>query len=314
MLYKFKIRQLRAYHALMETGSVTRAAEVLNLSQPTVSRQISLLEDAVGFKLFHRIGGNKIVPSEFGERFYHEVEVTLRGLEGLPNIAYGVQANRVTRFKILATHPILNADFFISAIDAFCIENPEVQLRIEACTRSTIESAIVARQADIGFAALPVEHPLLNVRGLVETEAVLAVPNEHALSTKRTACLEDVSNEVLLLDRGRPNLPHFARFGRQWPLKKPVQLDVQLSATALRFVAAGCGVALVDPLAFDYFSCRGIRMVPWRPSIELSYGLFFQSEMERSGDFIKLVNHFERAASRWANAILTEMPTAGAGV
>lgn len=299
MLYKFKIRQLRAYHALVEIGSVTRAAEVLGLSQPTVSRQISLLEDAVGFKLFHRIGGNKIVPTEFGERFYREVEMTLRGLEDLPNIAFGIQANRVKRFKIFATHPVLNADFFISAVSSFCKENPEVQLRIEACARSTIESAIIARQADVGFAALPIEHPLLNIRTLAETEAVLAVPTGHALSDKQVACLEDVSDEVLLLDRGRPNLPHFAKFGRQWPLKKPVQLDVQLSATALRFVAAGHGLALVDPLAFDYFSTRGIRMVPWRPSIRLSYGLFFQSDMQRSSHFLKLLSHFQDAAAHW---------------
>ncbi len=308
MPYRFKVRQLRAYHALMETGSVTRAAEVLNLSQPTVSRQISLLEDAVGFELFRRIGGNKIVPTELGERFYQDAGMTLRGLEDLPNIAYGIQSNRKTRFKIFATHPILSADFFISALDKFCRENPEVQLRVEACTRATIESAIVARHADIGLAALPTEHPLLTVEELVRTEAMLAVPAGHRLAVRNEARLEDIANEVLLLDRGAPNLPHFAKFGRQWAVRKAVQLDIQLPATALRLVEIGHGVALVDPLAFDYFSSRDIRMLAWRPSIELSYGLFFQPDMQRSGEFTRLVRHLRREAAFWNGHISRKEP------
>ena len=48
------LKQLRAFMIVAETGNVTRAAELLNLVQPAVSRQLRLLEENFGVPLFHR--------------------------------------------------------------------------------------------------------------------------------------------------------------------------------------------------------------------------------------------------------------------
>src|SRR5262245_16173204 len=52
--FAMDIRQLRAFLTVADTGNVTRAAELLNLVQPAVSRQLGLLEDDIGAKLFER--------------------------------------------------------------------------------------------------------------------------------------------------------------------------------------------------------------------------------------------------------------------
>ena len=54
---RLKPRQLEVFNALFDAGSVSRAAERLNLSQPAVSVALGNLEDQLGFRLFHRDRG-----------------------------------------------------------------------------------------------------------------------------------------------------------------------------------------------------------------------------------------------------------------
>ena len=51
---KFKIRQLEAFRAVAETGSMTKAANQLGISQPAVSRLVSDFSNTVGFEVFQR--------------------------------------------------------------------------------------------------------------------------------------------------------------------------------------------------------------------------------------------------------------------
>lgn len=73
------IRQLRTILAIAETGSLTRAAELLHVVQPALSRQLKQLEDELGTPLFerNRLGMVLTIP---GRRFVDQVRVSLRGL------------------------------------------------------------------------------------------------------------------------------------------------------------------------------------------------------------------------------------------
>src|SRR5689334_8808011 len=62
-----RLTQLRSFHAVATTGSFTRAAEKLHVSQPTVTTQVKLLEDSYKVELFHRTG-RRVRPTELGER------------------------------------------------------------------------------------------------------------------------------------------------------------------------------------------------------------------------------------------------------
>ena len=80
-----RYRQLEAFRAVMLAGSVTQAAEMLNVSQPAVSFAIRQLEHAIGKTLFHR-GHRKITLSDEGERLLaacrqHLYNVVMAALE-----------------------------------------------------------------------------------------------------------------------------------------------------------------------------------------------------------------------------------------
>lgn len=303
MAYLIRIRQLRAYNTLMQTGSMTRAAELLNLSQPTISRQLALLEEAVGFPLFDRMGGGRIVATDDGKRFFRAIEGTLLGLEELPRIAHGIRAFRRVRLRIVATTPLLHSGLLISALDMFCRQNPDVQLRIEWSPRNHIESVVVSRQADIGVAALPTEHRSLATTELLSTEAVAVVPTDHDLAGKEVVGVDDIPRNQLVLDRGRPLVPHFTSLGAEWPQSARVQLDAQQALTGLKLVAAGQGLTICDPLSATSYPDRRLKLIRWQPAIELKYGYFLAKGRQRMPIVDSLASCLKLAVGKWAATV-----------
>ncbi len=75
-------RQLETFAAVMKAGTISRAAELLGVTQPGVSRAIAELEKSLGFLLFDRIR-NRIVATPEGKLFYAQVEASFLGMDSL---------------------------------------------------------------------------------------------------------------------------------------------------------------------------------------------------------------------------------------
>ena len=292
-------RQLRAYRALVETGSVTRAAEALNLSQPTISRQISMLEQTLGFKLFDRLGNNRLVPSVLGERFYREVEGTLQGLEELSWIARGISTSQRERIRVHATPPVLNSDFFIHALDTFSQNFPDVEIRVQWNVRPQIEASVVGRRADIGLSAGPAEHPALEDTQLLALNAVMAVPKGHPVASKKTANMEDVTMRELLLDQGRPIVPHNVQIGPAWPALEPGPINMQTSDNAVRLVSKGNRVTICEPLSCEWFQDT-VAFIPYEPTIRLNYSFYQVKDRHRSEAQLEFARQLGQSAQDWS--------------
>lgn len=257
-----------------------------------------MLEQTLGVKLFERLGNNRLVPSELGERFYQQIEGTLQGLEELTWIAQGISTSQRERIRISATPPVLNSDFFIAAVNRFTRDHPDVELRVQWNIRSQIESVVVGRRADIGVCAGPSEHPALLDTPLLHLNAALAVPVSHPLANSEEASLEDVSPRDLLLDQGRPILPPMANTGTGWLASEPGPLDVQMSVTAMRLVSTGCRVAICEPLSCEWFG-ETVAFVPYRPAIDLNYGCFQLRDRPPSEAERALVAQLVKSANEW---------------
>ena len=76
------LRQLEAFRATMRSGSITGAAKLLHISQPSVSRLIAELESSLGFQLFTRTG-HGLVSSVEARKFQQSVESMFIGMDKL---------------------------------------------------------------------------------------------------------------------------------------------------------------------------------------------------------------------------------------
>ena len=84
------IRQIEAFHAFMETGSVTHAGERLGISQPAVSKLLKGFGESCGFKLFMRSNG-RLVPTLEARLVASEVEKLIAGTERIERVVAAVR-------------------------------------------------------------------------------------------------------------------------------------------------------------------------------------------------------------------------------
>src|SRR6185312_10833924 len=95
------MQRLRAFQAVMKTGSVTSAASELMLTQPAVSKLLKALELELGFPLFNR-SKRRLTPSAQGMAFHQRAERVLADIEELALIARNVAQNRLGELRLVA--------------------------------------------------------------------------------------------------------------------------------------------------------------------------------------------------------------------
>ena len=83
------LRQLEAFRAVILGQTVTRAAEMLCISQPAATRLIASLEEDIGFSLFDRIKG-RLQPTPEAMTLYQEVQRSLLGVERIARTAQDI--------------------------------------------------------------------------------------------------------------------------------------------------------------------------------------------------------------------------------
>src|SRR5688500_16567981 len=146
---KITLRHIEAFKAVVETGSMRRAAEVLFISQPAVSKLIGAFERAVGFAAFERIRG-RLSPTIEGQLIYREVERAFVGLVQIENVASEIRSRTRGRLFVGAI-PALSAGLLQSAIQRFLRDRPNVQVHVETLNAQRLIEVVASGRADVAF-------------------------------------------------------------------------------------------------------------------------------------------------------------------
>lgn len=190
-------RQLRMLVAIADEGTVTRAAAVLNVSQPALSHGLRALERSVGVSLFAR-RPRGLVPTEAGERLLRTARVVLREIE---RARTDVSRGSIGRGELLriSTECYTAYHWLPPVFQAFRERCPGVELRVipsaighplKALREEALDVAIgVRREAYAGF----VYHELF------EDELVVVMPPDHPLASEPFATPQHFADEHLLL-------------------------------------------------------------------------------------------------------------------
>ncbi|MCJ7873269.1 LysR family transcriptional regulator [Phaeobacter sp. J2-8] len=299
------VQQLRAFHALMKIGHMTRAAEFLHVAQPTISRQLQLLEESLGFRTFDRKSGGRLTPTKEGQLLFEQLERTLTTLDALPEISRGIRHYESRRLRVAATTPALNSDILINAVAALREANPHSTLHLERVRRENIEMVVANAEAEIGFCAMPIANSALDVVPLVSTRAVAVVAPFHRLADRPFLSIDDVPSEELIL---ATTATIGGRLQRRDHVDDapPPPVRVHLVLTGLRLAAAGLGVLVCDPLTATAFRAQNIRILPWRPDIRIDFCCIVSKERRGGVVLDKLVQHLRRSAGDWQTAFEAE--------
>jgi DNA-binding transcriptional LysR family regulator len=274
------IRQIEAFRAVMETGSVTRAAEQLYVSQPAVSKLLRALSDRCGFPLFVRRGSG-LVPTPEARLMAVEVERTFSGIERIAEVAQALRESRWGQVTI-AAFPALAMRFLPGALSPFLAERPDVRLSLFSRTSPRVGDLTANQQVDIGLSLLPVEHPYVRSEVVARFALVCAVPAGHPLTAKAVVQAEDLRDERFI-SLGREDRSRFvvdAAFRGRVP--QNIQIEAQMAESACAFVASGLGVAIVPPFATREYAEDRLIARPFEPRVMMDIWLHVPVSREPS--------------------------------
>ncbi|MCJ7873439.1 LysR family transcriptional regulator [Phaeobacter sp. J2-8] len=302
MTKRLGLRQLRAFHAVIVTGSVTAAAERLNLTQPAISKQLSDLEHAIRLRLFDRRSGRAATPTQQGLDFFRAIEATIVGLEEIETIASDIEHRNTTRIRIAATPPLINSAPLMAATSRFIADHPDVRIALEPRHRIEIEDWVVARHIDLALALLPSNHPGLTETPLVETRAVVVMPADHRLAAQETVSPEDIQDDRLILPSRQPLRTRIDAALNKAGLHVSAQLESSSAITCCRMAASGLGVALCDPFSPTSFVGSGLITRPWRPEVHLTYGILQSKQHALDNRTKRIMSYLKVEFERFATA------------
>src|SRR3954447_24964307 len=256
--------------ALRETRNITRAAELLGVPQPTVSRRLAALADALGAPL--------TVPDGRGIRLTRAAELLAEAAErGLAALDSGVRLAREevspeSGHVLLGFLHLLGRSLVPSLLRGYRARYPGVRFTLVQGSRQDMVDRLAGGELDLALLAPLPSVPALASVGLVEEEILLSVPSGHRLAERSSVRVAELADEeFVLLEQGygvrtlTDDLCAAAGFTPR------IAFEGQESDTVRGLVAAGLGVALLP--RFGPGTPAGVAEVPLSPRPYRTIGL-----------------------------------------
>jgi LysR family transcriptional regulator, pca operon transcriptional activator len=172
-----KLRQIRLFLQIADSGGLTAAGVLLGLSQPAVSKSLAELEDLLGVKLFARLGRRLVLTPE-GDAFRRHAKEAVASLDAGAQAMRGENGRRRISVGLL---PTVSTRFFPAVVGRFLQDPPTVTLSVETGSHPFLLEKLRGRQMDMMIGRMPnaVEMPGLDFEYLYEEPIVAVVKAGH---------------------------------------------------------------------------------------------------------------------------------------
>ena len=265
------VQQLRCFVAVADEGQFTRAAEQLEVAQPSLSAQIGRLEQALGVSLFYRAhrpvtltdAGVELLP--LARRVLGSVNDVLRGVAD-------VEALRRGQVTVGAT-PSLGSSLLPRVLSSFHQHYPEIALTVVERHSDDLASQLESGTLDVAVAILPMARDTLEVTVLAVEELCVIVAPDHPLARRqRDPRRGPARRRDDHVPRGlRPALHDDPRVRARRRFAPTIGLDGAEVGSVHAYVAAGLGAAVVPSIVAA--GAPGVRTLRLTPRLERTIGL-----------------------------------------
>ena len=265
MSINFELLDLRAFLAVFDLGTFHKAAELLNLSQPALSRRIQGLEARLGTHLLERstrhvaptAAGRKLEP--IARRMLDEFDSSLLSLSGIGER----QSGQIT----IASIPSAATFLLPRVIKQFNRRYPLIRVRVLDRSPQEALECVMLGEVEFGINMIGSTETEVTFSHLLDDPYVFVCHHDHLLARKRKVSWRDLSGHRLVRI-GRPNSGNRA-FLDGALAKAGVQLDwfyeVNNLTTSLGLVEAGLGASVLPRLAMPHVPHPVISVIPIRP-------------------------------------------------
>lgn len=283
-------KHIRAIHAVIITGSVTAAAERLNVTQPALSNRLRDAEERIGFELFERRAG-RLVPNTNAMLLFDEIERSFVGLQHIETLCQRIRQQRRRRLSIAAT-PAFAAVVLPRVLAAIRSRTDDVYFTVESRSAEHVAALTSSRKADIGFALDMPPIPGVRSEVLAEAPMVCYLPRRHRLARRTgTVRAEELRDEPMIsLSRSEGIEQVVANaFQVTGGLPAPV-VECPAALAACAMAASGVGFVIFDPLPFSLLDPRSVAVRAFEPAANLVYRAFWSESRSQPAELEELIS------------------------
>ncbi len=194
------IAELEALKAVAETGSFTRAADRLGMSQPGLSRQIQRLERELGTRLLERRGSGAVLTDTGRESMQFAIR-TISDFDALVS-RFGPDPSALTGVIRIAASST-PAEFLVPALVAeFTTEHTGISVEVLVADSAQVARTLGDRQADLGLSGMPSFSVGYTAVSMSKDEVVLAVSSKHRFADQRSITIDQLRDENIIEREG----------------------------------------------------------------------------------------------------------------
>lgn len=259
ILRRPSFRQLEALVAVLETGSVTRAAERMHVSQPAISRLIASLEADVGYPMFRRAGG-RIVPTAEAALLREEIQGALSAVDRVSRRA--LQLGSLTHGQLtVCAFPLFAATTLPQLLSRFHATHPEIPIVLNGMSFHRLLETVATQRADFAISELPPHANGIVAEHLCRYQAVCIVRPDHPFAALSRVPLTAFAQEhFILLGEEDERQPAVSRAFQNLAIELQYPIEVSLAASACAWVATAGGCSVVDPFSAGEWRGQLVRV------------------------------------------------------
>jgi LysR family transcriptional regulator, low CO2-responsive transcriptional regulator len=242
------LHALRLFHHVAKQGSVTKAAEQLNISQPAVTSQIKKLERELGLQLLSP-QGRGILLTEAGTRLAMESGRLFALERNIEQTIDDYKKGSTGRLLIAATY--LPANFLLPAsIARYKQQYPNVDIQFTTTSSANAIDLLLRYEADIAFiGGARQDHPLLNSMQWHEDEMWFVVHKNHRLAAQEISLAELIKEPIVFREKGSYSREQLIALCQIHRLHLPkIGLQMNGFSELIRVVSEGYGVAFLSAM------------------------------------------------------------------
>lgn len=272
--------QLKYFQAMANIRHFTRAARMVDVSQPALSRSMSKLERELGVRLFKRSEGEIELTAE-GSRLLRHVDRILREVESAKEEARIIRTGAQPSFKLSFIHS-LGSYFLPLILRDFRARYPDIRIQLNQQDSATLAHQVAAGETDLCLCStLPTTEHSAWVY-LWSEELFVTVPLGHPLAAHRSVDLRELEYEELIAPKKSYSLRILVdQFFDLAGIHPEITFEGDDVSTISGLVSAGLGVSLLPKLAgvehpglcyipVSFPLCKRAVGIAWNTNLQLS--------------------------------------------
>ncbi|MCP5074853.1 MAG: LysR family transcriptional regulator [Rhodobacteraceae bacterium] len=294
---RISARQIELFQMAYAMRSARRAAEALNVSQPSISRAVSEIETELGVMLFDR-SGRKFEPTSAGHSLHRFVQRHYRGLDRIHESAHAI-SDGAGGYLRLAALPSIADTIAVPAIGRLMARFPELRIDLEILGERDCLTSLRAGKSDCAIISSDPRDTNLATEILAELTPVVILAKTDALSGNKHVVLSDLTNrDMVMLPAQSPFRIALERDLEKAKTSFQVRCEVRTQTAAAELAALGVGTAVVGKQVLLSVQMEDAVAVPLVTEVSWPVRLVASHAEISSPTMVKLIKELRREAKQ----------------